>query len=60
LASAFAAAQFLRSLLFSVSPHDPASFVAVTVLLSVVALAAALVPARSAMKTNPMNALRCD
>ncbi|HTB97486.1 MAG TPA: ABC transporter permease [Terracidiphilus sp.] len=60
LASAFAAAQLLRSLLFSVSPHDPASFVAVTVLLSVVALAAALIPARSAMKTNPMNALRCD
>lgn len=60
LATAFAATQALKSLLFQVGPHDPTSFVAVTLLLALVALAATLIPARSAMKTNPMAALRCE
>ena len=60
LAAAYAAAQLLKSLLFGVSPHDPASFVTVTVLLASVAFVAALIPASSAMKTDPMAALRCD
>jgi putative ABC transport system permease protein len=60
LAAAYAAAQLLKSLLFGVSPHDPASFVTVTALLALVAFIAALIPARSATKTDPMAALRCD
>jgi len=52
--------QVLKSLLFSVSPHDPVSFVAVTMLLTFVALLAILVPARAAMKVEPMSALRME
>ena len=43
-----------------VSPHDPVSFAAVVVLLALVALIAILIPARSAMKTGPMTALRWE
>ena len=60
LAAALAFARVLKSLLFAVGPHDPASFIAVTLLLAVVALVATLIPARAAMKTDPMTALRCE
>jgi predicted permease len=59
-AAAIGATQLLKSLLFQVGPHDPISFVAVAVLLALVALAATLLPARAAMKTDPMVALRCE
>lgn len=58
LAAAFALSHLLKSLLFAVGPHDPVSFIAVTLLLGIVALAATLIPARAAMKTDPMTALR--
>ena len=63
LAAALALSRVLRSVLFGVSPHDPMSFGAVTVLLALVALVALiaiLIPARSAMKIDPMTALRCE
>jgi ABC-type antimicrobial peptide transport system permease subunit len=60
LGAALAAAQLLESLLFRVGAHDPASFISVTLLLAVVALAATLIPARAAMKTDPMTALRME
>lgn len=60
LAAALAAAQTLKGLLFHVGPHDPLSFLAVTLLLAFVALAATVIPARAAMKTDPMQALRVD
>jgi predicted permease len=60
LGAAIGATQLLKSLLFQVGPHDPISFVAVAVLLALVALAATLLPARAAMKTDPMVALRCE
>lgn len=60
LAAAFFTAQLLKSLLFRVAPHDPLSFIAVGGLLALVALAATLVPASAAMKTDPMAALRCE
>ena len=60
LAAALALSRMLQSLLFGVSPHDPVSFGAVTVLLALVALIAILIPARSAMKTDPMTALRTE
>jgi ABC-type antimicrobial peptide transport system permease subunit len=60
LAAALALSRVLQSVLFGVSPHDPISFGVVTVLLALVAVAAILIPARSAMKTDPMNALRCE
>ena len=60
LAGTFGAAQALRSMLFHVEPHDPVSLVAVTALLSIVALIATLIPARRAMRTDPIKALRCE
>jgi predicted permease len=60
LAAALAISRVLKSLLFHVGPHDPLSFVAVMLVLGGVALAAALLPARTAMKTDPMAALRVD
>ena len=60
LVAALLLSRVLKSLLFGIGPHDPASYIAVTVLLTLVALAATLIPARSAMKTDPMAALRWE
>jgi putative ABC transport system permease protein len=49
-----------RSLLYRVSPFDPFSFAAVSVLLVGVALTASYVPARRAMNVDPVTALRQD
>ena len=60
LAAALASAQLLKSLLFNVAPHDPLTYAAVTLLLAMVALAATLIPARAAMKVEPVVALRYE
>jgi predicted permease len=60
LAAALACAQLLKSLLYNVGPRDPAAFAAVALLLAVVALAATLVPARAAMRVEPVVALRYE
>ncbi|MGB0034187.1 MAG: FtsX-like permease family protein, partial [Candidatus Acidiferrales bacterium] len=52
--------RYLASLLFSVNPIDPATFTAVAILLSVVAFAACYIPARRAMRVDPMVALRYE
>jgi putative ABC transport system permease protein len=52
--------QLLKSLLFNVGPHDPYSFLAVAMLLALVALAASLLPGRAAMKVDPAIALRSE
>jgi putative ABC transport system permease protein len=58
LATALALARVLKGMLFSISPYDPLSFLSMAILLAVVALAATLIPARSAMNVDPMVALR--
>jgi putative ABC transport system permease protein len=50
--------RFLASFLFGVRSHDPAVFVAVPVLLNLVVLIAAWVPAMRATRVAPMEALR--
>jgi predicted permease len=60
LCAALAVSRLLKSLLFSIGPHDPATFIGVTTLLTLTALAATLLPARSATKVDPVVALRYD
>jgi putative ABC transport system permease protein len=48
----------IRSLLFGVAPTDPASLAATTALLAIVAVAASIVPARRALRVDPLEALR--
>jgi predicted permease len=58
LAVSLGAARLFRSLLFGVGADDPLTFVVMTALLVGVALLACYVPARRAMRVDPIDALR--
>jgi predicted permease len=55
---AFAVSRLMRSLLFGVTPFDPFTFVAISLLLTLVALLASYIPARRVAQIDPIVALR--
>ncbi|MGC2400836.1 MAG: ABC transporter permease [Acidobacteriaceae bacterium] len=60
LVGALIASHLMAGLLYGVRPTDPLTFLGVTLLLTIVALAACYIPARRAMRINPLIALRYD
>jgi putative ABC transport system permease protein len=60
LAGSVALMRAIGKLLYDVQPTDPAVFVAITILVAVVAFIAAYLPARRATVTDPMIVLRVD
>ena len=58
--TALATGRVLRTYLFGVSSTDPVTFIAVALLLAVVALFACWLPTRRATRVNPMEALRYE
>ena len=58
IASALGVANFLGTMLFEVTPFDPASYIATSVVLMAIAALACFVPARRAMRVDPIVALR--
>jgi len=60
LVVAMAAARLLKSFLFEINPIDPLTFCAVPILMLLLAIIAAWIPARRAASVDPMNALRAD
>jgi putative ABC transport system permease protein len=60
LAGAFGAARVLTSMLYRVRPADPGTFLGVSALLIVVAVLACWIPARRALRVDPVVALRWE
>lgn len=60
LAGAVATTRVLAALLFHVSPTDPLTLIATTMMLALVAMVACYLPARRVMRLDPLTALRSE
>ena len=60
VAGAYALSSATATLLYGVSPSDPATYGAVAAVLAVVAIAACVVPTRRATRVDPLEAIRAD
>jgi len=60
IALALLATRLLENQLVGITPHDPPTFIAVTLLLVIVAIAASLIPARRASRVDPTRALNAS
>jgi predicted permease len=60
IAAALALTRYVTSILFDIQPHDPATFASAIGVLVVAGLAAALIPARRAMRVDPIEVLRSE
>jgi ABC-type antimicrobial peptide transport system permease subunit len=58
--SALAVSTMLKALLFEVSTYDPLTFIALPMLLTLVALVAILMPVRAGMRVDPAVTLRAE
>ena len=58
--AALGVTRLVTSMIYGVTPYDPATFVAVAILLVLVAAIACYIPARRAMRVDPMIALRYE
>jgi predicted permease len=59
-ALAFAAGQFFAQILYGISAHDPLTYLCAIALMAVVAFVACWVPARRAIRLDPLTALRAE
>jgi putative ABC transport system permease protein len=60
LAGALGLTRLLPSQLYGISPSDPLTYLAVSLLMLVVTLLACYIPTRRAMRTDPLTALRAE
>jgi ABC-type antimicrobial peptide transport system permease subunit len=60
IGAAFGLSRLTSKLLFGVSPSDPLTYVGVAGVIAAIALIACMVPARRAMRVDPLTAIRGD